>query len=130
MAAYDTFRVDILTKVSRTLKILQQIYPGSRIINLFLTLFEKLNAYAVLDSESRTAVATSGDNILRELANIKATLQPYLNPADQNFSEEDLNTINELLDFDPDKVLEILEHKHKQINEKSLFSSLYFIFLF
>ena len=106
----NIIRIEILTATSDMLRKLQQVYPTCEIIDQLLSLFEILAAYSSsFDSKDRIAAAESCENILKELINIAKTLEPYLDPETEHFSDEDREKIKDLLSFNPDYALTLLE---------------------
>ncbi len=101
----------ILTHFSYALRKLQQVYPSCEIINQLLSLFEILHFYeSSLDKEIQSAIADSSLSILHELISIAKTLEPYLEPETEHFSDEERQKIKEILNFDPDHALDILDN--------------------
>ena len=105
-----TFTVEIVTHFSHTLRKLQKVYPSCEIINQLLGLFEILHFYeSSLDKEIQSVIADSSLSILKELISIAKTLEPYLEPEIEYFSDEDRRKIKEILNFDHERALDILD---------------------
>lgn len=107
------FSITVITAVKDMLIRLQKAYPPNKIINELLSLFEILESYEAdgskLTAEERETVSDSCENILRGLAAIENTLKPYLDPETQYFSDEDSQKIRDILSFDSDYVLKVLD---------------------
>ena len=105
-----TFTGKIVTHFSYTLRKLQEVYPSCEIINQLLSLFEILHFHeSSLDKEIQSAIADSSLSILKELINIAKTLEPYLESETNYFSDEDRGKIKEILNFDPEHALDLLD---------------------
>ena len=84
-------------------------------MNQFLTLFEILSAYGPkIDSKDRIDLSDSFENILRELINIKKTLEPYIEPETDYISEEEREKVREVLNFDVDLASTLLDELSKK----------------
>ena len=105
-----TIPIEILQGTTYALRKLQQVYPPCEIVNQFLTLFEILSAYGPkIESKHRIALSDSFENILRELINIKKTLEGYIEPGTDYISEEEREKVIEILNFDAELASTLLD---------------------
>ena len=107
--ATDAITITVHPHFSYTLRKLrkfQEVYPFCEIINQFIDLFEVLYFYeSSLDKEIQSVIADSGLSILKELISIAKTLEPYLD----SIPDEKRGKIEEILNFDADDALTILD---------------------
>lgn len=110
--------IELLTATTDMLRKLQNVYPANQVINQVLDIFEILSFYGPnIKSEDRIAVSESCINILQELASITKTLEPYLEPDKQVFSDDEREKLKSHLNIDPDSILELVK-EHKMGNRR------------
>lgn len=109
---------DILTATTDMLRKLQGVYPANQTINQVLDIFEILSFYGKnIKSEDRISVSESCINILQELASITKTLEPYLEPDKQVFSDDEREKLESHLNINADSILDIVK-EHKKGNRR------------
>lgn len=104
------YKLTIIPATTGALRQLQKVYPPCEIINQLLTLFEILNAYTPqINGKDRIKLFKSNQDILRELINIKKTLEPYVEQETDYLSEDDRQKVREILSFDADLASTLLD---------------------